>query len=469
MTALVAAGTSCQTSPAELRFPADFWWGAATAAYQIEGAIDEDGRTPCIWDTFAAIPGKIANSDSGHPACEHYFRLREDVALMAGLGLAAYRFSIAWPRVRPRGGERTNPAGLAFYDRLVDELLSAGIKPVATLYHWDLPQELEDAGGWTNRDTAFRFADYAAGVADRLGDRVRLWCTLNEPWCSAFLGYGIGVHAPGRRDHAAALAATHHLLLAHGLAVRALRAAGPVPVSLAVNAGTVRAVSTDPADADAARRIDGLLNRIFLDPVFRGRYPADVLADTARISDWSFVRDGDLSLIGSPIDALGLNYYQPDLVGAAATPNPGPVPYPTGEQVTWHDLPGPRTAMDWAIDPTGLEAVLLRVGRDYGDLPLYVTENGAAFPDHVVDGQIDDLDRIDFLRRHLAAAHRALSAGANLRGYFVWSLLDNFEWAYGYAHRFGLIHVDYATQRRTLKRSAHWYRGVIAAGGIDQP
>jgi beta-glucosidase len=465
---LMPAGTSAREDTAELTFPAGFWWGAATAAYQIEGATEEDGRTPCIWDTFAATPGKTVNGDNGAGACDHYHRYRDDVALMAGLGLSAYRFSIAWPRIRPHGADKPSPAGLSFYDRLVDELLAAQIHPVATLYHWDLPQELEDNGGWVNRDTAFRFADYAAEVARLLGDRIQMWNTLNEPWCSAFLGYGSGAHAPGRTDHRDALTAAHHLLLAHGLGTQAIRAANPqAPISLAINAGVVRAITGDPADVDAARRIDGLLNRVFLDPIFFARYPADVLEDTKELTDWAFVQPGDLEVIRQPIDALGLNYYQPDLVGAAG-PRPGfsRTAYPGGDRVQWHRAPGPRTEMDWPIDPSGLEEILLRIKRDYGDVPLYITENGAAFTDRVVDGRVEDQERVGYLHAHLAAAHRALEKGANLRGYFVWSLLDNFEWAYGYGKRFGIVHVDYSTQQRILKQSAHWYRGVIAAGGI---
>ncbi len=463
----MAAGTSIQDQAVKRRFPAGFWWGAATAAYQIEGAVSEDGRTPCIWDTFAATPGKVANGDSGNPATEHYFRYRDDVALMAELGLGAYRFSVAWPRVRPRG-QQTNAKGLAFYDRLVDELLSKGIRPVATLYHWDLPQELEDQGGWANRETAHRFGEYANDVAEKLGDRVALWNTLNEPWCSAFLGYGSGAHAPGKKNHADALKAVHHLLLGHGLAVQAIRAnTSQAEIALAINAGVVRAVSEKESDVDAARRIDGLLNRIFLDPVFKGHYPQDVIEDTKTISDWAHVQETDLQIISQKIDGLGLNYYQPDLVGAAE-PGTGETdgPYPNNDKVKWHRVSGPRTEMDWPVDPTGLEEILLRVKRDYGDIPLYITENGAAYPDQVVDGAVHDNDRIDFLNRHLAAAHQALDKGANLRGYFVWSLLDNFEWALGYGKRFGIVHVDYQTQVRTLKQSALWYRDVINAGGI---
>jgi beta-glucosidase len=450
---------------AGLRFPPGFWWGAATAAYQIEGAVAEDGRSPSIWDTYAAQPGRVAGGASGSPACDHYHRSADDVRLMAGLGLTAYRFSIAWPRIRS-GDAR----GLDFYDRLVDDLLAAGIRPVATLYHWDLPQDLEDAGGWLSRATADHFAAYTAAVAGRIGDRIALWNTLNEPWCSAFLGYGAGVHAPGRTDQAAALAAAHHLLLAHGRAAEVLRATCPsAEIAVALNAGAVRPYTQSAADHDAARRIDGLLNRLFFDPVLRGVYPADVQADTAWLTDWSFVRDGDLAVISEPIDALGVNYYQPDLVSAGRGPDR---PYPTGGTVAFHPTPGPVTGMGWPIDPTGLHEVLVRLTRDYGPIPIYITENGAAFPDRITpDGRVHDPERVDYLRRHLTAAHRALAGGVDLRGYFAWSLLDNFEWAFGYGRRFGLIHVDYPTQARTLKDSAHWYREVIAANGLspDEP
>ena len=428
----------------------------------------EDGRTPSIWDTFCATPGRIADAHTGEQAADHYRRSGQDVAMMAGLGLNAYRFSVSWPRVQPRGSGAENRLGSAFYDRLVDDLLDAGIKPAVTLYHWDLPQELEDAGGWTNRDTAYRYADYAALVAERLGDRVQLWCTLNEPWCSAFLGYGSGAHAPGRTDDAAALAATHHLLLAHGLGAAAVRSVLPgARISISLNRGAVRAVSSDPADLDAARRVDGLLNRIFLDPILRAAYPADVVADTAAVTDWGFVQDGDLATIAAPLDVLGVNYYQPDLVGAASEPVQGPWCFPGSRNLAFHPKPGPVTDMGWTVDPTGLRDLLLRLERDHPGLPVMVTENGAAYQDQVgVDGQVADPHRISYLHGHLLAAHEALSAGVDLRGYFVWSLLDNFEWALGYAKRFGLIHVDYQTQARTAKDSAHWYRQVIAAGGV---
>ncbi|MDT5042503.1 MAG: beta-glucosidase [Actinoplanes sp.] len=454
------------TTATGLSFPTGFWWGAATAAYQIEGATAEDGRAPSIWDTFAATPGRIDSGHTGARACEHYRRSGDDVRLMASLGLSAYRFSISWPRVLPYG--RPNPAGLDFYDRLVDDLLAAGIHPTATLYHWDLPQALEDRGGWANRDIAGHFADYTAAVAGRLGDRVRMWNTLNEPWCSAFLGYGSGGHAPGRSDYSAALSAVHHLLLAHGQAVDVLRGTGTdAQISIAVNAGCVRPHTDSPADQDAARTIDGLLNRIFLDPLLRGVYPADVVAGTAWASDWSFVHPGDLATISRPIDALGVNYYQPDRVSAA----PGPAtPYPTQGTIAFHQTPGPTTDMGWTIDESGLHALLLRITRDYGPIPLYVTENGAAFTDtKSADGAVHDPDRTAYLRRHFTAAHQAIADGADVRGYFVWSLLDNFEWAFGYTKRFGLIHVDYETQQRTLKDSALWYRDVITANGFPHP
>ncbi|MCF2526191.1 GH1 family beta-glucosidase [Yinghuangia sp. KLBMP8922] len=466
-------------SSAAAAFPPDFLWGAATASYQIEGAADADGRTPSIWDTFSRTPGRVRNGDTGDVAADHYRLYRSDVALMKSLGLSAYRFSVAWPRIVPEPGGRIEPRGLAFYDRLVDALLDAGIEPALTLYHWDLPQYLQDAGGWTNRDTAARFGEYAGAVAARLGDRVRRWTTLNEPWCSAFLGYASGVHAPGLNDPAAALTAHHHLLLAHGEAVAALRAELPEDrrISLVHNPAAVRALSTDPADVDAARRIDGLANRIFLDPLLHGRYPADVLADTAGITDWAFLRDGDLARIAQPLDELGVNYYTPTLVGGGARPgdprNDGhgggtSTPWPGCEDIRFAHAPGPRTAMDWPVDASGLYDVLMRLRAEAPGLPLLVTENGAAYDDDTAagpagNGRFADPERRTYIAEHLAAIGRAIADGADVRGYFVWSLLDNFEWSYGYAKRFGIVHVDFASGRRTLKDSAHWYASVIAA------
>ncbi|WP_405013910.1 GH1 family beta-glucosidase [Kitasatospora sp. NBC_01539] len=461
-------------------FPAGFVWGAATAAYQIEGAVAEGGRTPSIWDTFSRIPGKVDNGDTGDTALEHYHRYREDVALMASLGLGAYRFSLAWPRIVPGGRGPVNEIGLDFYDRLVDELLAAGVDPVATLYHWDLPQQLEDEGGWTNRATAERFAEYAAVAAARLGDRVSLWTTLNEPWCSAFLGYGNGIHAPGRTSPVEALTAHHHLLLAHGLGTAALRSELPsdAQVALTLNLAAVRTLTDDPADAEAARRIDGLANRIFLDPVFHGRYPADVLADTAHVTDWSFVRDGDLAEISRPIDALGINYYTPTVVAADDPDNPavrqdghaGDIsPWPADRGVRFLPAEGGRTAMGWPVDADGLYELLIRLRDDLPGVPLMVTENGAAYDDHPDEnGEVHDPERIAYLHGHLDAVRRAIADGTPVNGYFVWSLLDNFEWAFGYGKRFGIVRVDFEDQRRIPKDSARWYAEVMRTGRLPE-
>ncbi|MFI1938617.1 GH1 family beta-glucosidase [Streptomyces purpureus] len=451
-----------------LAFPAGFRWGTATAAYQIEGAATEDGRTPSIWDTFSRTPGRVRNGDTGDIAADHYHRMDEDIALLAELGVSDYRFSIAWPRVQPTGRGPAVQKGLDFYRRLTDALRAAGIRPVATLYHWDLPQELEDAGGWPHRDTAARFAEYAHLTADALGDRVATWTTLNEPWCAAFLGYGSGVHAPGRTEPAAALRAAHHFNLAHGLAVRALRAALPAAaeISLTLNLHAVRPASGAPDDLDAARRIDALGNRIFLDPVFHGRLPDDLVADTAALTDWSFVHDGDLATAHAPIDSLGINYYAPTVVAAGTSPTPSPWPG-TEDRVRFLPAPGPRTAMDWPVDAEGLYELLTRLRDDLPGVPLVITENGAAYDDYAdPSGDVHDPERVAYLHAHLAAVHRALADGADVRGYFLWSLLDNFEWAYGYGKRFGIVHVDFATQRRTPKDSARWYARVIARGGL---
>ncbi|KRV48348.1 beta-glucosidase [Wenjunlia vitaminophila] len=451
-----------------LRFPEGFRWGTATAAYQIEGAATEDGRTPSIWDTFSRTPGKVCNGDTGDIAADHYHRVSEDIALMRRLGVTDYRFSIAWPRVQPTGRGKAARKGLDFYRRLTDELRDAGIRPVATLYHWDMPQELENAGGWPHRETAYHFAEYVRLVAEALGDRVGTWTTLNEPWCTAFLGYGSGVHAPGRTSAVDSLRAAHHLNLAHGLAVGALRAALPTPaeVSVTLNLHAVRAHTDAPGDHDAARRIDAVGNRIFLDPLFHGRLPEDLIHDTAAITDWSFVKDGDLKTVAAPLDTLGLNYYSPTTVAAGTSESPSP--WAGAEQhVRFVPAPGPRTAMDWPVDADGLHELLIRLRDDLPGLPLVVTENGAAYNDYAdPSGAVKDPERTAYLHAHLAAVHRAIKDGADVRGYFLWSLLDNFEWAYGYSKRFGIVHVDFATQRRTFKSSAHWYADVIARGGI---
>jgi beta-glucosidase len=454
--------------------PADFLWGVATAAYQIEGAAAEDGRGPSIWDTFAHTPGKVRGGDTGDVACDHYHRYREDVRLMADLGVRAYRFSVSWPRVQPGGRGPANQSGLDFYRRLVDELLEHDILPWLTLYHWDLPQPLEDAGGWPVRDTAGRFAEYAQLVHAALGDRVRHWTTLNEPWCSAFLGYGSGVHAPGRQDRAAAVRAAHHLMLGHGMAVQALRGADPdIEVGISLNLYAVSPQSDSPGDADAARRIDGLANRFFLDPVLLGRYPADVVNDLREVTDFGHVRDGDLEIVATQLSMLGINYYSRYVVASGeaegrAAPDGAnqtsdywrkPTDWPGSEHVRFVHRGLPVTAMDWEIDAPGMVEVLHRVATEYPRLPLYITENGAAFADEIgPDGTVDDPDRVAYLAEHRAACGRAIQMGVPLRGYFTWSLLDNFEWAWGYSRRFGLVYVDYATQRRIPKSSAYWFR-----------
>ena len=457
-------------------FPTGFLWGAATAAYQVEGAAAEDGRTPSIWDTFSRTPGKVRNGDTGDIAADHYHRYRDDVALMKQLGLKAYRFSVSWSRVQPTGRGPAVERGLDFYRRLVDELLEAGITPVATLYHWDLPQELEDAGGWPERATAERFADYTAIMAGALGDRVGTWTTFNEPWCSAFLGYGSGVHAPGRTEPASALRAAHHLNLAHGRAIEVLRGQLPATAqtSVTLNLHQVRPLTASPEDADAARRIDAVGNRVFTGPLLHGAYPEDLLTDTAHLVDWSkLVQDGDLEAISRPVDVLGVNYYTPTLVstpaeGAGDTRNDGHgasdhSPWPGSEHVAFHLAEGKATtAMNWSIDPNGLYNLLMDVTRDHPGIPLMVTENGAAFDDYVSpEGRVQDPERIAYLHGHLDAVQRAVADGADVRGYFLWSLMDNFEWAYGYSKRFGAVYVDYSTQRRIPKASAHWYADVI--------
>ena len=443
--------------------PPSFRWGVATSAYQIEGAVDEDGRGQSIWDTYCRVPGAIDGGDIGDRACDHYHRMPDDVAMMQDLGIDAYRFSVAWPRVQPGGRGPANPAGLAFYDRLVDELLGRGIDPWVTLYHWDLPQELEDAGGWPVRDTAYRFADYAMLVFDRLSDRVHAWTTLNEPLCSAMLGYYHGNQAPGRKNFGDAIAAVHHLLLGHGLTTQRLRAAAnnPIQLSITLNTSNVAPATDSPADRDAARRADGLGVRIYLDPLVHGRYPADVIDDLEARGVRLPVQDGDLQVISTPFDLLGVNYYFSSLVSGVdaegSTVDEDGVPVeltvPTGR---------PVTAMDWEISPDGLTDLLVRLGRDYPGRPMVITENGAAFAD-VPDeaGFVTDDDRTAYLAGHIAAVARARQAGADVRGYFAWSLLDNFEWSYGYDKRFGLVRVDYETQQRIPKRSAYWYRDTI--------
>jgi beta-glucosidase len=442
--------------------PSDFRWGVATSAYQIEGAIDVDGRTPSIWDTFCRVPGAIDNGDTGDVACEHYTRMPADVALIKELGLDTYRFSVSWPRVQPRGRGPVNPAGIAFYDRLVDELLAQGIDPWVTLYHWDLPQELEDAGGWPARDTAYRFADYSMLVFDALSDRVGTWTTLNEPWCSAMLGYAYGAHAPGRKDLPAAVAAVHHLLLGHGLATERMREAAvrPIDIGITLNAATAYPATDAEPDVEAARRADGMGARLYLDPLMHRRYPADVVADLAAEGIGIPVQEGDLATISAPIDVLGVNYYFSqkftgyDEHGRTADDDGLPISRTL-------PLNKPRTAMDWEIVPEGFTDLLVRISRDYPGLPMVVTENGSAFHD-VADenGYVADEGRTAYFSSHLAAVASAIQQGADIRGYLAWSLLDNFEWAYGYDKRFGIVRVDYDTQARIPKQSALYLRDL---------
>lgn len=439
-----------------LRFPADFVFGVATAAYQVEGGVTEDGRGPSVWDTFSHTPGTVRDGATGDVACDSYHRYAEDVQLMAGLGVQAYRFSVAWPRIQPTGEDRVNAAGLAYYDRLVDALLGAGIAPCPTLFHWDLPQARQDVGGWLVRETAERFAEYAGHVAGALGDRVRMWITLNEPVVVASHGHVEGIHAPGLRLGVGAFPVVHHQLLGHGLAVAALRAATPgVPVGITNNYSPCHPATDSAADVAAAHLQDVLHNRLFTDPVLLGHYPEEV-ADAAGET----VRDGDLAVLAAPLDFLGVNYYFPKPVRA----DPG---RPFGTALArWPDVP--RTAFDWPVVPGGFRETLVTLRERYGEAlpPVYVTENGAAYDDGIgPDGTVDDPDRVSYLDSHLRALREAMAAGVDVRGYFCWSLMDNFEWAEGFSKRFGLVHVDFDTGRRTPKTSYDWFRRVVAARG----
>ena len=435
-------------------FPSDFVWGAATSAYQIEGAVDVDGRGQSVWDTFCKRPGAVLNGDSGAVACDFYHRYPQDIELMRTLGIDAFRFSIAWPRVLPEGRGRVNQAGLDFYDRFVDELLAAGIRPFATLYHWDLPQALEDAGGWPVRATAEAFVEYVELVAARLGDRVDNWTTHNEPFCTSWLGYGIGIHAPGRTDLVDSAAAAHHVLLSHGLAVQALRRDCPdAELGIVLDSWPVHPASDDPRDVAAASVADGFRNRIFFDPVLRGCYPEDVLERLGPAAPP--VLDGDLAIISAPLDFLGVNNYSRSIVRAGEDGEPIELPAPAG----------PTTSMGWEVYPDAIYEVLTRLHSEYDTPPIYVTENGAAFADvRAADGSVDDPERIVYLAGYVDAVARAMAEGVPVRGYFVWSLLDNFEWSYGYTQRFGLIYVDFETLERVPKSSFEWYRGLAASG-----
>ena len=444
----------------KLTFPPQFYWGTATASYQIEGGWNEDGKGESIWDTFSHTPGKIRDGSTGDVACDHYHRWKEDVALMKEIGCNAYRFSISWPRVIPKGKGKVNPLGLSFYDRLVDALLEANITPFITLYHWDLPQALQDEGGWANRDTAYYFAEYASVIAHKLGDRVKHWITHNEPWVVAWIGYGWGEHAPGIRNEKVAIQVSHHLLLSHGLAVEVLRDISPdSEIGITLNLSPIHPASDSEEDKLAASRQDGFLNRWFLDPVFRGHYPPDILELFS--ANAPKVMPGDMAIIARRVDFVGINYYSRGIV--RFNPKAGPLQAegvaPEGAEFT---------EMGWEIYPPGIYEIIMRVWKDYQPKKIYITENGAAFADEIApDGGVHDPKRIDYLREHFIQAHRAIEEGANLCGYFIWTLMDNFEWAHGFTKRFGIVYTDYPTQRRIMKDSALWYKNVIKENGVN--
>jgi beta-glucosidase len=441
------------TFSARHRFPPDFVWGAATAAYQVEGAVGEDGRGESIWDRYSAGPGNVVNGDTGVVACDSYHRHGEDLRLIRELGLDAFRFSIAWPRVLPDGTGRVNAAGLDYYDRIVDELLASGIEPYVTLYHWDLPQALEDRGGWPSRATVDAFTEYAEVVVSRLGDRVRNWITQNEPWVVAWLGYGLGVHAPGRRSEADALAAAHHVLLSHGRAAQVLRRDAPeARVGVTVDLYPTYPLSDSDADIAAARCADGARNRWFLEPVLGLGYPSDIVEQYERILPG--IESDDLQTVGAPLDFLGVNYYSRTVVRAGSEPM-----LPVQVDVDGVE----RTEMGWEVYPFGLKDLLVRLHRDYELPDIYITENGAAYPDARDNGSVPDPQRISYVDRHLSALRDAIDEGVPVRGYFLWSLLDNFEWAFGFSKRFGIVYVDFETLERVPKASFAWYRDLIAA------
>ncbi|MBN2184420.1 MAG: beta-glucosidase [Candidatus Krumholzibacteriota bacterium] len=446
------------------KFPEDFIWGVATSAQQIEGAYDEGGRGESIWDRFAAIPGRISDGSNANRACDHYHLWRGDVELMKWLGIGAYRFSISWPRILPHGSGKINEAGLDFYDSLVDALLKAGIKPFVTLYHWDLPQKLQDHGGWVSRDTAKAFIEYTAAVTDRLGDRVADWTTHNEPWCIANLSYEEGEHAPGHRDPAEALSAAHHVMLSHGWAVEEIRRRVPGSrAGIVLNLVPVEPASGSGKDHEAARWFDGKFNRWYLDPIFRGSYPEDAIRDRVARghlanAELPFLKVGDLDIISVPIDFLGINYYSRVIMKAEQNSGAVEKKGAPSEELT---------DMGWEVYPEGLYKLLSRVSRDYDPKNIYITENGAAYSDGPDEsGRIRDERRVEYFRGHIESVHRAVSDGIRLKGYFAWSLLDNFEWAHGYTKRFGLYWVDYDSLRRIPKDSAFYYREVIESNSV---
>ena len=457
-------------------FPSDFLWGTATASYQIEGAAHEDGRGVSIWDTFSRTPGKVKNGDTGDVACDHYHHFPEDIALMKELGVKAYRFSIAWPRLFPQGDSVREERGFDFYNRLIDALVAAGIEPMVTLYHWDLPQALEDRGGWANRQTAYAFADYAAACANAFGDRVSTWITLNEPWCVSWLSYSMGIHAPGKKDYRAAVAAAHHTSLAHGLATRSLKAVNPAfKVGLTVNmTNYINESPGDPVVDEVIDLLDGNYNRWWVGGVQNGEYPATLLAAYGDLVD-GVILPGDMDLVRCENEFLGVNYYRDEFV-ASARPEDLPLrdrAYMPFDQRVNLSLPerftGKLTDIGWPVTPHGIKDLVLRIHREWpGVKAMYITENGCAYGDGPdASGVVNDERRVDYLRAHLSEVSKAIEEGAPVRGYFAWSLLDNYEWAEGYSQRFGIIHVDYATQRRTIKASGYEYRQIIAHNAVN--
>jgi beta-glucosidase len=435
-------------------FADQFVWGVATSAYQIEGAAYEDGKGKSIWDTFAAVPGNVANNDHGENACEHYRLYKEDIAIVKSLNVQSYRFSVSWPRVFPEGNGRLNDKGLDFYKRLIDELLNCGIDPMLTLYHWDLPQALQDSGGWLNRDTALRFADYSAYMFEQFGDRVKKWVTINEPWVISYLGHYTGEHAPGMKNISAFLSSAHHVLLAHGESVRRFRESNAKDgnIGIVLNMAQVYAAGESEGDLRAARVWDGLLNRWFLEPVFKGRYPEDMTALYTHFTEMNYIHPGDMEVISQATDFLGVNYYSVSRLKDGIN----------DFGIEHVPVASPVTDMGWEIAPNGLLELLRRLQSEIRGLPIVITENGAAFDDTInPDGSIDDDDRLKYIQDHIEVCLRAIAEGINLKGYYVWSLLDNFEWAFGYAKRFGIVHVDFDTLQRTLKKSAHWYRDFV--------
>ena len=442
-------------------FPPGFFWGTATSAYQIEGAANEDGRGLSIWDVFSRTPGKIKDGQTGERGADHYHRWREDVDLMAQMGLNAYRFSVAWPRIQPQGSGAPNNPGLDFYDRLVDALLEKGIQPFLTLYHWDLPQALQERGGWAARETAERFGEYAGILASRLGDRVNYWITHNEPWVMAMAGHFAGEHAPGLQDPQTAGRAVHHLLLSHGLAVQAIRSASgrPVKVGITLNLNPVHPASDTEEDRQAAARFDLILNRLFLEPIFKGSYPEDALSLLS--SFFPETQPEDLKTISVPLDFLGANYYS----RAVVRYDPD-FPVIQASQV---QPEGSEYSQMWEIYPPGMDELLERLHNEFYSGDIFVTENGIPVPDAPdFDGRVRDYRRIRYLYDHLVQVHKAIQAGVPVKGYLVWSLMDNFEWAFGYTMRFGLIYIDYETMQRTLKESAYWFSQVAKQNGISK-